>query len=44
MFDLRLKYLCDGETKFSIEQSNRFNPSLDHESITNFIPIKHLVS
>ena len=37
------EHLCEGETKFPIEKSDHFNPSLDHESITNFIPIKHLV-
>ena len=37
------KHLCEGETKFPIEKSDHFNPSLDHESIANFIPIKHLV-
>ena len=37
------EHLCDGETKFPIEKFDHFNPSLDHESITNFIPIKHLV-
>ena len=28
------EYLCDGETKFPIEQSDHFNLSLGHESIT----------
>jgi len=37
------EHLCDGETKFPIEKSDHFNPSLDHDSLTNFISIKHLV-
>ena len=37
------EYLCDGETKFPIEQSNHFNLSLGHESITNFIPVKQMI-
>ena len=38
------EHLCDGETKFPIEQSDHLNQSLDHESITNFIPVKNLES
>ena len=37
------EYLCDGETKFPIEQPDHFNPSLGHKSITNFIPVKQMI-
>ena len=37
------EHLCDGETKFPIEKFDHFNPSLDHESITNLIPINNFV-
>ena len=36
------EHLRDSETKFSI--SDHFNQSFGHEFITNFIPIKNLVS
>ena len=38
-----LEYLCDGEIKFPIEQSDHFILSLGHESITNFIPVKQTI-
>jgi hypothetical protein len=36
--------LCHDETKLPIKQFDHFNPSLEHESTTNFIPSKNMVS